>query len=135
MMNSNHPLHEYRRTATEGAVMDASPYQLITMLMEGAIDRIAAAKGAMQRGDTALMGELIGKTISIVDTMRASLDHGRGGDLARNLSDLYDYMEGRLLEARRENSTEMLLEVGDLLQEIKAGWDQIPQEYRQSDKG
>ncbi|MEM0954970.1 MAG: flagellar export chaperone FliS [Pseudomonadota bacterium] len=130
-MNSKHPLHAYRTTGIEGAVMDASPYQLITMLMAGAIDRIAAAKGAMERGDTAITGELIGKTISIVDTMRASLDHTQGGDLAQTLSDLYDYMERRLLQASRENSTEMLLEVGDLLREIKAGWDGIPPEHRQ----
>ncbi|MEM1187730.1 MAG: flagellar export chaperone FliS [Pseudomonadota bacterium] len=129
-MQLNRALNAYRKVGVESAVMDASPYQLITMLMEGALDRIASARGAMERGETATQGEMIGKAISIIDTMRASLDHEKGGDLAGRLSDLYEYMEMRLLDARRENDPSMLTEVAGLMREVKSGWDGIPAQYR-----
>jgi flagellar protein FliS len=129
-MNANQALNAYKRVGTQSAVTDASPHQLITMLMEGALDRISSAKGAMHRGEAASQGEMIGKAISIIDNLRASLDLEAGGELAERLSALYEYMENRLLEARVRNSVEMLDEVHALLREVKGGWDEIPAEYR-----
>ena len=53
------------------------------------------------------------------------MDTERGGDIARHLDDLYDYMERRLLHANVENDLRMLNEVSGLLGEIKGGWDAI----------
>jgi flagellar protein FliS len=129
-MNSNQALNAYRSVGVQGGVTDASPHQLITMLFEGALDRIAAAKGAMSRRDTAQQGVMLGKAISIIDNMRASLDHEHGGEIASNLAALYDYMERRLLEAGAHADSEILDEVSGLLRDIKSGWDAIPAEYR-----
>ncbi|EED30873.1 flagellar protein FliS [gamma proteobacterium NOR5-3] len=100
------------------------------MLFDGALDRIASAKGAMERGDTGVQGALLGKAITIIDNMRASLDHQQGGELAGKLADLYDYMERRLLEAGTKADPEILDEVSGLLREVKSGWDQIPESFR-----
>lgn len=129
-MNANHALNMYRSTGTQGGLTDASPHQLITMLLGGALDRIAAAKGAMERGETAKQGALIGKTISIIDNLRASLNHNVGGELSARLSDLYDYMERRLVESGARADSAGLDEVASLLREIKSGWDEIPAEHR-----
>lgn len=129
-MNSLHALNEYRSVGNRGSVEGASPYQLIGLLFDGALDRIASAKGAMERGDTTRQGELIGKAINIIDNMRASLDFDKGGDIAQNLGDLYGYMENRLLEARVDSDAAKLDEVSALMREIKTGWDSIPAEHR-----
>ena len=135
-INARHlkAIDAYRDIGNQSAVVDASPYQLISMLMNGALDRIAAARGAMARGDAALQGSMIGKAIGIVDGMRASLDEQRGGpaggELATRLRDLYDYMERRLLEAGAGGDQQALDEVAGLLREVKSGWDAIPAEYR-----
>lgn len=129
-MNRNSALNAYKQVGTQSAIVDASPYELITMLMNGALDRIASAKGAMERNQPALQGEMIGKAISIIDNLRVSLDHEQGKDLADRLDALYDYMENRLLEARADGDTRKLDEVARLLREIKAGWDEIPAEYQ-----
>jgi flagellar protein FliS len=129
-MNSHHALNAYRNVGNRGAVEGASPYQLVGLLFDGALDRIASAKGAMDRGDATRQGELIGKAINIIDNMRAGLDFEKGGDIARNLGDLYGYMETRLLEARVEGDAAKLDEVSGLLREIKSGWDAIPAEHR-----
>jgi flagellar protein FliS len=57
--------------------------------------------------------------------LRSSLDMNAGGEIARNLEDLYDYMERRLTAANVESSVEMLDEVASLLKQIKEAWDAI----------
>ena len=110
-MNAQQALSAYQSVGTQTSVVDASPAQLITLLMEGAMDRLASARGAMSRGERARQGELIGKTISIVDNLRACLDHGQGGELAGNLENLYVYMTQRLVEANSASDPEVLEEV------------------------
>jgi flagellar protein FliS len=103
---------------------------LIGMLLTGALDRIAAAKGAVTRGDVQRKGELLSRSIAIIDNLRASLDREKGGEIAANLSDLYDYIEQRLFEANVSADVGILDEVSGLLVQIRAGWESIPQEYR-----
>ena len=125
-MNAGSALGAYKATKNQSAIDDASPHQLIAMLLEGALERVATAAGAMGRGEVALSGESIGKTIGIIDSLRVSLDPEQGGEIAGNLSALYDYMTRRLLEANATKDPDMLGEVAVLLKEIKAAWDQVP---------
>jgi flagellar protein FliS len=123
-------LSQYRSVGVQGGITDANPHQLISMLLGGALDRIAAAKGAMQRGDIGRRGELLSSAIAIVDGLRASLDHSSGGEIAGNLASLYDYMEQRLVEANVSGEAQLLDEVSALLTDIRAGWEGIPDEYK-----
>ncbi len=120
-------LKEYGNTRIGSELGSASPHRLIQMLMEGAIERIARGRGAMERGYVQEKGNYIASAISIIEGLRASLDLTSGGDIARNLDALYDYMGRRLLTASLHNNTEMLDEVANLMQEIKSGWDAIAQ--------
>ena len=125
-MNARSALDAYK-TAKNGVVIDdASPHRLITMLLDGAIERVISASGAMQRGEVAVTGESVGKAISIVDNLRVSLDQQQGGEIADNLASLYEYMTRRLLEANATKDTAMLAEVAGLLKEIKAAWELVP---------
>jgi flagellar protein FliS len=122
---SQHGLQQYRHGAVEVQVSEASPHRLVQLLFHGALTRLAAARGALQAGETARKGEFIGKTIAILEGLRISLDHQQGGAIAANLEDLYQYMERRLLEANARNDAGALTEVSALLQEIEAGWKAI----------
>ncbi|AKN27453.1 flagellar protein FliS [Stutzerimonas stutzeri] len=97
------------------------------MLMQGGLDRIYQAKGAIEFGRIAEKGELIGKSIAIIGGLREALDHEVGGELSANLDRLYEYMIRRLTEANRNNDADALAEVAGLLQEVKEGWDGIAQ--------
>ena len=125
-MNARTALGAYKVTKNQAGIDDASPHQLIKMLLEGALERVATASGAVNRGEMAQAGESIGKAISIIDNLRVSLDQEQGGTIAENLSALYDYMVRRLLEANATRDRDMLAEVSGLLREIKVAWDQVP---------
>ena len=126
-MNAMAAMRQYQNVNTQAQAVDASPHRLIQMLMEGGLTRLAQARGAMERGQFAMKGELIGKAIGIIGGLRAGLNLDEGGELAVNLDNLYDYMSRRLLEANLKNSVEPLDEVADLLRNVKSGWDAIAQ--------
>lgn len=128
-MNASLAMQQYRQNHVQGGVESASPHRLVQMLMEGAVEKILAAKGFMANNNIPQKGEQISWAISIIDGLRGSLNETEGGEVAANLRSLYDYMERRLIKANLDNDPEILDEVGVLMNEIKSGWDQIPQEY------
>jgi flagellar protein FliS len=118
-------MDEYQRLALETQVANADPHALVQLMLDGAAARIAAARGALDAGETALKGKLIGKAIGLVEGLRVSLDIERGGDLAGYLSALYEYMGRRLVEANLHSDASALDEVADLLRELQTGWREV----------
>lgn len=116
---------QYQSVNLQSEVFDANPHRLIQMLLDGGLSRLAQARGALERNDLSLKGELIGKAIGIVAGLREALDFEQGGEIAANLDRLYDYMMVRLSEANRHNDASILVEVADLLREVKSAWDAI----------
>lgn len=121
-MTNPQGVNAYQRVGTGSAVVGASRERLVQMLLDGALERIATAKGHIQRGESARKGEQIGKAISIVEGLKGSLNP-EAGEISTNLGDLYTYIGSRLLTANVEEDTAILDEVGDLLREIKSAWD------------
>ncbi len=119
---------QYANVGVRSGIEDASPHRLIQMLFEGGLQRLATAKGALQREDRAAKGEQIGKAIGIIGGLRESLNVEQGGELAVNLESLYAYMQRRLLEANIESSIEKVEEVAGLLRDLKEAWDGISPE-------
>lgn len=124
-MNAFSALQQYQTVNNQAQAAAADPHRLIQMLMEGGLTRLAQARGAMEREQTALKGELIGKAIGIVGGLRQGLDLENGGEIAVNLDRLYEYMTRRLMEANVQNDPAILEEVSSLLREVKSGWDAI----------
>ena len=124
-MNAMAALKQYQTVNTQAQVFDASPHRLIQMLMEGGLTRLAQAKGAIERGQLTLKGDVLGKAIAIIGGLRSGLDLQNGGELALNLDSLYDYMVRRLSLANSSNDPALVEEVSSLLREIKSGWDGI----------
>lgn len=126
-MNAYTAMKQYQTVNVNAQVSEADPHRLIQMLMEGGLQRIAQAKGAMQYGNTPLKGELIGKAVAIIGGLQDALDIKQGGEVAANLNELYQFMQQRLSQANLNNDPAMLEEVAKLLREIKEGWDGIRQ--------
>ncbi len=124
-MNPMLALRQYQKVNGVAQTSEASPHRLVQMLMQGGLDRIAQAKGAMARNDVAQRGILIGKAIGIVGGLREGLDLENHADSLAELDNLYSYMSKRLVEANVQNDPEILNEVARLLITVKEGWDAI----------
>ena len=118
-------MREYQNVSTKLEIESASPHRLIQLMMERVLAKIAMARGFMEQGDVARKGELIGDAISIVNGLQVSLNYKADEKLAANFDSLYDYMNRRLLEANLGNDETILLEVADLMRELKEAWDAI----------
>lgn len=123
---------QYGKVAAESEAGYANQHRLVQMLMEGALDKVATAKGCIERNDLAGKSRQISWAMSIVSGLRTSLDMETGGPIAANLDDLYEYMTRRLIDASTQNDTDALTEVGDLMLEIKGAWDAMPDEVRKT---
>jgi flagellar secretion chaperone FliS len=121
---------EYRRTASTSNVLDADPHKLIALLFTGASERIRRAEASMSSGNMALKGKAIGEACAIIGHLNGSLDHEAGGVMAANLSALYDYVVRLLTEANLHNDAGKLGEALQLIGEIDAAWNAIPQDKR-----
>lgn len=121
---------QYGKVAAESEAAYASPHRLVQMLMEGALDKVATAKGCIERNDLEGKSRQITWAMSIINGLRTSLDLEAGGEIAVNLDDLYDYMVRRLIDASAQNDADALTEVIDLMLEIKGAWDAMPDEVR-----
>ena len=124
-MNPMLALRQYQKVNGVAQTSEASPHRLVQMLMQGGLDRIAQAKGAIARNDIAQRGILIGKAIGIVGGLREGLDLENHADSLAELDNLYSYMSKRLVEANVQNDPEILNEVARLLITVKEGWDAI----------
>ncbi len=115
------------QAADHSTIDYADPHELILRLMNGALERISQARGAISRGETALKAELISKAVMIVGGLEGCVNHQAGGELADNLSSLYQYMSIRLAEANLHDDIARLNEVSELMLQIKSAWEQIPE--------
>jgi flagellar protein FliS len=123
-------LAAYQSASAHGGVAAADPHRLIVMLMDGALDRITTARGCIERKDVSEKARLLNRAVAIIGELRGSLDLVRGGELAANLSTLYEYMTNTLLKANADNSVKQLDEVSKLLHEIRSAWTAIPAQAR-----
>ena len=127
MYNANlgniNALKEYAKVNVQSGIESASPHRLIQMLIDGALAKISQAKGHLKANAIDKKGNDISMAISIIGGLRDSLDHDKGGSIANNLEDLYEYMTYRLMEANLKNDIDILDEVHGLLVEIKSAWD------------
>ncbi|MEX1665399.1 flagellar export chaperone FliS [Zhongshania arctica] len=117
----------YASVGAQSRVSAATPHRLVQLLMDGALDRLAIAKGHMQRREVPQKVNAVNRAMSIVDGLRMSLDHSIDAAMSDNLENLYDYMNRRLLLANINNDVSGLDEVSALLRELKEAWDAIPQ--------
>jgi flagellar protein FliS len=118
-------IQSYRKVTAYGGLAEASPHQVVQLLLDAVLSRVAEAGGHLERGEIAAKGEKIGKALGIIEALLLGLDTQNGGEIAANLERLYDYMSRTLLKANAENRIDLIKEVGSLLREVKLGWDGI----------
>lgn len=118
-------VRQYQDASVSAVVADLPPARLTAMLFEGALARLATARGAIERGDLNAKLKAVAGALAIVEHLRACLDHQAGGALARQLDELYDYALRRLVHANASNDAAALDEVIAVMRPLREAWDAI----------
>jgi flagellar protein FliS len=117
-MANNYGANQYKQTA----VTTANRGQVLLMLYEAAIRNVKKASIAIEKKDIAAKGMAIGKAHDIINELMNTLDFEVGGNIARDLERLYNYMTEQLVKANIENSREVLQTIQKLLETLLEGW-------------
>ncbi|MFN9574868.1 MAG: flagellar export chaperone FliS [Betaproteobacteria bacterium] len=116
----------YSKVSAETGARAADAHQLVLMLYDGAVEAARLALGHLQAGRVAQKAAALSRAARIVEEgLKVSLDRTAGGQIAERLSDLYDFMILRLLQANLRNDAAALGEVIRLLEDLRAAWVQI----------
>lgn len=114
-------LHRYHETA----VNTASPETLIVQLYEGAIRFAHQARGHMEAEHAADRARAISRAVAIVNELQRVLDLEQGGEIARNLYGLYDFVGDRLVSANVDGRIESIDEAIGVLSTLVDAWREI----------
>ncbi|MCK5883668.1 MAG: flagellar export chaperone FliS [Bacteriovoracaceae bacterium] len=108
----------YKKTS----VNTASKEQILLMLYQAAIKNCKKAVESIEAKNVAKKGEYIGKLQDIIIELNNSLDFEVGGDVATELSSLYDYMLFASTQANIKIDAEHLQSVLEILNTLYDGW-------------
>lgn len=111
----------YRQTD----VITADPKRLVIMCYEGVIDHLEIAKKRFQAGQYEAKAKAVLKAQDFLNELMHALNFEKGGEIAKNLDSLYNYMARRIICAEANRTVEPFDEVIGLLKELKEAWEQI----------
>lgn len=111
-------LGAYKKTS----VNTASKEQILLMLYQAAIKSCKKAIEAIEAEDIAKKGEHIGKLQDIVIELNNSLDFKVGGEIAEELSSLYDFILFSSTKANLNIETKPLNDCLNILNTLYDGW-------------
>lgn len=124
-------LGAYKQTS----VKTASKEQILLMLYQAAIKSCKKSIEAIDKQDIATKGEQIGKLQDIVIELNNSLDFEVGGDVARELASLYDYILYSSTQANIKKDKEPLEGCLKVLITLYDGWAQAIKSLRAEKAG
>ncbi|MBB1383620.1 flagellar export chaperone FliS, partial [Shewanella sp. SR41-2] len=96
-------LQSYRKVSLDSEISVASPHRIIQMMFAVGLERLAQSRYAIENRDMNNKGLFIGKAIGIVNGLNNSLNMDEGGEIAGNLSQLYDFIIMKVTEANLKN--------------------------------
>ncbi len=109
----------------EVQVKTANQGKLIIMLYQGAIKFLRLAKKYIELEDIEKTNHNLIKAQNIINELNATLDKEKGGEIAENLSNLYNYMNRKLIEANIKKDTEDIEIVEELMEGLLTSWQEI----------
>jgi flagellar protein FliS len=117
-MSAGYGANQYKQQS----IKTASPGQILIMLYEAAIKNVKKAAECIEKKDIPGKGVHIGKAHDIINELTTSLNFEVGGDVARDLEGLYNFMVAQLVKANIENNAEPLKAVQKNLEILLDGW-------------
>ncbi len=117
-MALTNPYEQYKTTQ----ISTATPGQLVVMLYEGAIKFCKLAKMGIEQKNVQTANNNLIKVQNIVQELKLGLDMKAGGEIAKTLDSLYEYMLRRLIEANIKKDAIIISEVQSSLEELKEAW-------------
>ncbi|WP_419571412.1 flagellar export chaperone FliS [Rheinheimera sp.] len=117
----------YQHTSVNVKASGADIHSLVGMLFDGFLDELARTEGHIQAKRHDKKAASVEKLLKILGGLDASLDQDKGGEVAVNMHNLYQFCGQALLRASlRDNLTE-LADVRAVMTDLQQGWQALLQ--------
>lgn len=121
-------MNPYLKQYQKSQIETATPERILIMLYDGAIQFLNIAKLELNANTVPLNIQKIHNNImgaqKIITEFQNTLNMEIGGEMARNLYDLYDYLYKRLIEANVKKDVKIIDEVLSHLKDLRDTWQQ-----------
>jgi flagellar protein FliS len=124
----NYGLGAYKKTS----VHTASKEEILLMLYQAAIKNCKKSIEAIESKNIPKKGEYIGKFQDIIIELNNSLNMEIGGELAKELSSLYDYLIYSSTQANIHISKKPLEDCLKILNTLYSGWNEAIQSLKKT---
>ena len=116
----NNAFAKYKTTS----IQSASREKLLLMLYEAAIRFIKQAMIAIDRKDIAERGMNIGRAFDIVNELNNTLNHEVGGEISKNLEQLYMFISDQLTKSNATGQRKPLEDALKIMETLFSGWNE-----------
>jgi flagellar protein FliS len=93
-------------------------------MYEKVLEALEQARRSLSRGDIEARSAAISKASEILNELALSVNHEGGGEISRNLVELYNYIQQLLQRANFEQSEPPLAEAQRLVGTLLDAWEQ-----------
>ncbi|MBK9948364.1 MAG: flagellar export chaperone FliS [Nitrospira sp.] len=116
---------QYARQYEQTQVVTSSGVQLVVLLYDAAIQSMEMARREIQEKNVREKARHLGRAIAIIGELNSVLDLEQGGEIARSLRRLYDYMLIELVEANARNNEQKLESPLRCLSTLREAWREV----------
>lgn len=99
--------------------------RLLMMMYDGALNFLRQAEQGIESGDISRFSRFLSKAQAVIAELQNTLDFEKGGDIAKDLDRLYDFMLFYLLEANVEKNAAKIGKVYTLLDKVAGAYRDI----------
>lgn len=113
---------DYHNVNLGAQTAQASPVQLVLILLDGLLDELARARAHIDAKRYEPKAKSLDKCVDIFNGLSSALDVDSGSEVVTNLARLYDYCADRLYKAGVDLDTGVVDEVVGLVTTLRHGW-------------
>jgi flagellar protein FliS len=106
----------------EMEILSASPERLVVIVFEQLVVNLERARIAMERNDIELRVVALRRARGLVSELLGTLDFERGGAIARQLSDLYQFMLVELVDVGMRGDLRTMKKLVSIASQLRDGF-------------
>jgi flagellar secretion chaperone FliS len=112
-------------TYRDQEILTASPARLVAMLYDKAVSCLHDTIAAIEAGDIERRYKSSTRATEIISHLAITLDMDRGGEIAKNLEQIYRFILKHLLDVNIHNDAKAAQDVIRLLEPLRASWHEL----------
>ncbi|MEC9488401.1 MAG: flagellar export chaperone FliS [Halanaerobium sp.] len=120
-MRSQNAYQQYKKVQVE----TANQGKLIILMYRGCLKFLRMARMGLEERNMELVNNALLRAQAIINELMVSLDMEEGGDVADNLSRLYEFMNFQLVQANIKKDPQAISIVEELAEELLEAWEEI----------